>query len=373
MKRIAVTALTLCVLAAPSLALAQDGQDQQPRRERRGGGRPDGAEGRGRGGPGFGPGGMQRMVERIAEQLNLDETQRAQLDEIVANNTKQMEDMRARWQEVRAAEEAGDTEGARKLREELQGQMGNPMGGMMDDIEGILREDQLEAFEQIRERFDRGGRQRGQLNDVPEKLNLTPEQREAFDELRRQQGDQMRQRFSEMRPLFEELRQAREDGNEARVQEIEAQFEEMRGGPDAGVEHILAELEPLLTKDQKVLLAQYREEMGSQDRDRRRAGQDDPRRIVQIAKRLDNLSEEQKAELNEIEQAAGRESRRARRDRDAAAQLAAGVKQQIIDILTDEQALKFDDMLKQSDRPGRERGNRPGREGRRGRGGDDNP
>jgi Spy/CpxP family protein refolding chaperone len=113
--------------------------------------------------------------------------------------------------------------------------------------------------------------------------------------------------------------------------------------------------------------------MGSQDRDRRRAGQDDPRRIVQIAKRLDNLSEEQKAELNEIEQAAGRESRRARRDRDAAAQLAAGVKQQIIDILTDEQALKFDDMLKQSDRPGRERGNRPGREGRRGRGGDDNP
>lgn len=385
MKRM-VLALTVCLLAVPSLAVAQDTQDQeQPRRERRGGGRGDGqdargrgargdGEGRGRGGPGFGPGGMQRMAERLAEQLNLDETQKAQLDEIIANNQKEMQDMRARWQEVREAEEAGDAELARQIRSELQGQMRNPMGGLMDDIEGILRDDQMEAFEQIRERFDRGGRDRGLINDIPERLQLTPEQRELFDEVRRQQGEQMRQRFGEMRPLFEELRQARDDGNEARAQEIEAQLEEMRGGgPDGGLEHILAELEPTLSAEQKGLLAQLREEMGSRERDRRRGDREDPRRMVQTAKRLDGLSEEQKTQLNEIEQAAGREARRARGDREAAAALAESVKQQIIEILTDEQALKFDEMLKQSDRPGREGGRRPGREGRRGRGGNDNP
>ncbi len=384
MKRIVLT-LTVCLLAAPGVTLAQDTQDQeQPRRERRGGGRGDGqdargrggrgdGEGRGRGGPGFGPGGMQRMAERLAEQLNLDETQKLQLDEIIANNQKEMQDARARWQEVREAEEAGDTELARQIRTELQGQMRNPMSGLMDDIEGILREDQMQAFEEIRERFDRGGRERGQISEIPERLKLTPEQRELFDEVRRQQGEQMRQRFGEMRPLFEELRQARDDGNEARAQEVEAQLEAMRGGPDGGLEHILAELEPTLSDEQKALLAQFREEMGSRERDRRRGDREDPRRIVQMAKRLDGLTEEQKTELNEIEQAAGREARRARGDREAAAALAESVKQQIIDILTDEQALKFDEMLKQSDRPGREGGRRPGREGRRGRGGNDNP
>ncbi len=390
MRRLLIISLAL---ALP--AMAQDDEqrdrgdrgDRQERVQRRD--RGDRQErGRGREGRGFGGerrGGVDRMAQRLVESLDLDDQQREQFEEILAGQRERNEEMGQIWREIREANQDGDEQRAAELREELRAQggqrRGNPMTGILDELKPILRDDQMEAFEQLRERMgNMGGQGRGRnrgVENLIERLDLTEEQQREWDGIKSEQRDQGRNRWEEIRPLMEEMREARESGDDERLAEIRAKFAEMRGGNRGGGNDARLEaLEKILDDDQKRMLEEYREQAG------RRGGRDernrapDVRSIIQTAKRLD-LSRDQKEELRDIEQEAGREQRAVRRDRQAAAALAETVKRDIMELLDDDQKRDFE---RQLNRAGRRTGRRSddrredgrrNRDDRRRRGSDD--
>jgi len=319
---------------------------------------------------------MGFLFQRMPDQLELDDEQRAQFEEIVAEFRERMGEARQRgegmhevFREMRAAREAGDDERVEELRAQLRerrGGGGRFMEEFFGEVEGILREDQLERLSEIRSRVAQGMR-RGQnpaerLRELRSRLELDEQQGEQFDELLqdlRQQGGQRRQQMQNLRPLMRELREAMEAGDEARAEELRAQLEERRPRRGAVLEDFFVELEKFLRDDQKEILAQFREEM-SERGERGDRGRVDVRSILNAARRL-KLDQDQKKELNEIGQAALRAERELqRRDREGRAMLAAKVRGEILAILDAEQAEQFENYLSRRGRP-----ERPGREGAR--------
>lgn len=356
MNRGMVTMVVLVTLAAAAVA-----QDVERRRE---GGRWGGRQ---RGGPS-----IAQIIERLNEQLNFTDEQVAQIDEIVAAHEQRMQENRARWREVRAAMEAGDEERAAELREQFRqqrGQRGRAVAAVFDEIEPLLHEDQLEAFQQLRERMAQrrgpGDREhmRQMMRELPDAVNMTDEQREQYEELLNERRGMMRQRMRERwRP---------EDGGDV-------ERAERRGPPDfAGLQdEFFEQVARILNEDQLKLLADYRARIGEERRRSARRESDDVRTVLSAAKRVRDLSSEQKDSLRDIERDAMRSYRELRRDREGLALLAAEVKAEIVKLLGEEQTEEFKRNLErlqsrgrwgerggrgQGDRgrPGRDRGDRP--------------
>jgi hypothetical protein len=327
-------------------------------------------------GPRFGA-----LFQRMPDELGLDDEQRAQFEDIAAEYRERMGEARQRggemrevFREMQAAREAGDEERVEELRAQLRerrGGMGQFVEKFFEDVEGILREDQLERLSQIRSRVTQGmqgGRNpMERLRELRDRLELDEQQEEQFDKLLedlREQGGQRRQRMEELRPLMRELREAMEAGDEERAEELRAQLQQQRSGRGEMLEDFFVELEKILRDDQQEILAQFREEMGERG-PRGQGGRVDVRAILNAARRL-RLDQDQKAELNEIGQAALRAERELqRRDREGRAMIAAKVKREIIAILDAEQAEQFETYLSRQGRP-----ERPGREGERPRQGE---
>ena len=383
MKRLLIITLAL---ALPAAVVAQDfergDRSDRPERRQRRFDRDDF-----RGGDRMGRGGVQRQSQRIVEALGLDDQQRVQFDDIIADYTQRMQEQGEVFREIREANQAGDKERAAELRSELGelgGGRGNPMTRILDELEPILRQDQMEAFKQLRERTSRGGmgrdtgrRGRRGIDGLIEQLDLTEEQQREFVEIRRENSEQQRNRWEDIRPLMDEMREAREAGDEQRLDEIRAQFEEMRAGNrrGGGNEVLLDALRDILDDDQRSILEEYREQNNRRfGRDDRRRREPDVRSIIQAAKRLD-LDSVQKDDLREIEQVAGREQREVRRDREALAELTARVRREIMDILDDDQKREFERAIERNNRRGGDRRSRrdrdrPDREERPQRGSD---
>jgi Spy/CpxP family protein refolding chaperone len=362
MKLVSALALLGAWLVLP--AVAQQTEPDEPRGERRQMRqmrRPDGRFG-GRGGPMFGG-----FTQRIPEELGLDDEQRAQFEDIVAEFRERMtearrggEGMRELFEQMREAREAGDEERMQELRaqfRERRGAGGQLMDQFFDDVEGILREDQVPKLQELRSRFAERMRGRGdpmaQLRDLRERLKLDEEQQTQFDDLLaelREQGGQRRQRMQDMRPLMRELREAQEAGDEARVEELRAQLEELRPQRGAWLDDFLTKLESILKEDQKAILAEFRQERGQRGE---RRGELDVRAIMAAAQRLD-LDRDQRAELRGIMQEAMRAERElGRRDREGRAVLAAQTKKEVLAILDAEQGEQFERLLSQQGRRGR--------------------
>ncbi|HUU97830.1 MAG TPA: Spy/CpxP family protein refolding chaperone [Phycisphaerae bacterium] len=316
------------------------------------------------------------LMQRMPDQLELDDEQRAQFEDIVAEYRERMGEARQRggemreiFREMQAAREAGDDERVEELRAQMRerrGGGGRFMEEFFGEVEGILREDQLERLSQLRSRVMQG-MQRGRnpmesLRELRDRLKLDEQQAELYDELLedlREQGGQRRQRREELRPLMQELREAMEAGDEARAEELRAQLEQQRPGRGEMLEDFFAELEKFLRDDQKEILAQFREEM-SERGERGERSRVDVRALLSAARRL-KLDQDQKKQLNEIGQAALRAERELqRRDREGRAMLTAKIKGEIIAILDAEQAKQFENHLSRQGRP-----ERPGREGAR--------
>ena len=349
--------MTRALLASLVLSFAVSSAVAQPP--------PDGPRGRGpRGGAGW----YDRMLARVTNELQLDESQREQFDEIVATHRERMQEMGQRWQELRQAMRDGDEERAAVLRAELpQRGPGGMFGPILEDLEPLLREDQLERLHAMQERMQEGRRRgdmyRRVMTELPEELGLDEAQREQWDQLMATRREQRREQFEQMRPIWEEMRTAQEAGDEERLAELRAQLEEMRADPEAGLQSLFDELEGILREDQILILNEYRRELGT----RARGDADEPgdlRNILRAAKRV-RLDSEQREALREIESEAGNARREIdRRDAEAARRLAAKVKQQIIEILDPDQQREFEENLSRLDRDvRRSREGRP-REGR---------
>lgn len=378
MKRLLIITLALALPAAAQDFERGDRGDRQERRQRRG------DRGGFRSDDRMRLGNLQRQTERVVETLGLDDQQRAQFDDIVAEHTQRMEEQRQIWREIREATQAGDKERVADLRVELRefgGGRTNPINRILDELEPILREDQMGAFKELRGRTGRGGERRGgdRIEGLIERLELSEDQQRDFEQIRSENSVAQRSRWESIRPLMDEMREARESGDEQRLDEIRAQFEEMRSGNrrGGGNEVLLDALREILDDDQRRILDEYREQNS------RRGGRDDRQRaldvraVIQAAKRLD-LDSVQKDDLRDIEQVAGREQRAVRRDREASAELTARVRRDIMDMLDTDQKREFERALERNNRRGgdrrsrrdRDRGDRRDRDERPQRGSD---
>ncbi|HMQ14727.1 MAG TPA: hypothetical protein PKC49_02025 [Phycisphaerae bacterium] len=350
--------------------------------------RPDrGRFGRGQGGP-PGPGGpnFEMLSQRVADQLDLDDQQRASYDEIVAGFRErfaqggQGEQMRDLMRQMREARQAGDDALAEDLRRKMEEtrRTGDALReDFLSQVEPILRPDQVERLATIRERFGAMERQRfgnpmQQIAELRDVLHLDDQQNQQFDDLLAEMREQMRSQRgmgAELRPLIEELRAAQEAGDEERVAEIRARLAELRPDPREMFDNFYADLEKILRADQLQALRDFRaRQPGPPGQDR--AARTDVRSLFREARRLD-LSRDQADDLADLEETAGRANRDARRERAAADQAQAAlyerVKQQIIEILTPEQRQQFERTLQRAERGERGERARPrgGAEGER--------
>ncbi|MCA9245225.1 MAG: Spy/CpxP family protein refolding chaperone, partial [Phycisphaerales bacterium] len=317
-----------------------------------------------------------RMFDHIADDLDLDEEQRAAFDEIADGVREQMRErwdgMRGKVEELREAADSGNYELADQIRRELEDSRGNP-GEVMDNaiaqLEPILRPAQVtrlhEMRDDMRRREDSRDFYRRVARDLPDELNMTDEQRDQYDEILDGRREQMRARFDEMRPLFEEMREAREAGNMDRVNELRDQLRANRPDENALQEDFFTQVDTILTDEQRAALADFREwnapdaagDAGAATTDSAKKAAD-VRDVIRAAHRV-RLAPDQRDELKEIERDAMRDYRAARRDPAKAASLADRVKAEVLELLDDNQTEDFQNRLDG-------RGNRPARKARRG-------
>jgi Spy/CpxP family protein refolding chaperone len=278
------------------------------------------------------------MAERLAEALDLDDTQQGQFDEIVARYRERWEEQRTRggemreiFEEMREAREAGDEARIEELRHRLREAR---RGGeelrtqFFDEVEKILREDQVERLHQFRERMGRGlgrgegGPMFGMAERLREDLGLDETQSRRFDEL--------------LESLREKMWGLRDQPGEERREAFGRLMEEF-----------YSQLEPILNAEQVRVLADYRERA-------RQAGRgNELRELFRAVRRLD-LTQEQAARLREIEQEARRSQREIDRgDREAMAELTGHVREQVMALLTPGQAAELEKLLAERDRPPR--------------------
>lgn len=366
MNRVFISALISTIIwsAAPAQEQVSGERDRsEGRRFREGGGEgsagKEGRRGRRRG-RGFGG-----MFDRIARELELDETQMQQFDEIKAAHRERMEPFRERREAIRQAREEGNDDLADQLRSELRAEMrdgGGPRALMrqaLDELEPILNEEQLgrlnEMRERQRERGERFRRRRRMMEQLPEQLQLDDGQREQFSALMDANRKQMRERFSAMRPLLEEMREARESNDTARVEELQAQLDDLRPDPDAMEASLFEQVEGILREDQKQQFGEFRQTSRTGRGKFEMPG--DIRMALRAAMRLE-LSREQKTELKKINSEARKAWREARKNdrknrsraREAEGALTAQVKAQILGILDQDQVEKYQQQLEKMDR-----------------------
>lgn len=329
MRNLLISISLLC-LAAPTVGVAQDrprdGSDDRPPSER--GRRAE------RPGPGqFGDRFFAMVSDRLADELELDEQQQAQFDQLVAEfrekaqqqrlNSADMEDL---VQQMREARDAGDEQRIMELRDQMRALRG---GGdplrvqFLDEVEKILREDQLPRLVEFRDRMAErermgpggfGGPMQGRmLERLKSELNLSEEQESQFDDLAAK--------------LREEMRPGRDGGG----------FERMR----ESMEHFQAELRKILTPEQTQVLDEFSARMPGAGR----GAALDPRGVIRAARRIADLTEDQRDKLAAIEEDAQRAERDIGRDRAARAELAGSVRAQIVAMLTPEQKEAFERSL----------------------------
>jgi len=222
---------------------------------------------------------LEAFYQRLTGEIELDEDQLAQIEEIKAAQQERMETFRAKRREIRAAREAGDEETANRLREEMRAEfergMGRrgPMGETVEQIEGILNDDQLQQFQTMRQsmRDEREQRMRQRFDERYERiatdLELDDDQRAVLDEIKATQMEDM----EAFRARWQEVRQAYDEGDEAYADELRQELiAEMResGGPRAFMNRVWDELDPVLTEDQRVLAEELREERRQRRRER---------------------------------------------------------------------------------------------------------
>ena len=299
-------------------------------------GRPD--EARGPRGRGRGPS-VRRIIERLDQRIEFDEAQIAQIDELVAAHEERMQELRAQWQEVRAAMEAGDEARAAELREKLRRQRGGPgeiIRTVFDEIEPLLHESQLEAFQEFRGNFarrrDHGeiGRMRQMIRELPDAVNMTEDQRREFQEFLTDRRQAMRAQMRERWP------QGGGGGFGERGRWGPPDFAAMR-------EEIFAGVAEILNEDQLELLTVYWGPTESGLHPGEEAGPEDFRVVLLAAKRVRDLNDAQKQAWRQIMLDAMRSFRRLRRtDKEGKAELDAEVKGRILELLDQTQKEAFE-------------------------------
>ena len=162
MKHMIVAGILIGLLASGAWAQSEDERDVVP-------------------GAGRGPREWsQRMMERIVGELNLDDEQRAKLDEITVGYRERMAETGEVMRELRQAMRDGDEERVAELRARMPDRrsQGAELVKALEQLEPVLREDQLSTLWDMQDRMGRRDtdRERYQtmVRELPDYLELAP-------------------------------------------------------------------------------------------------------------------------------------------------------------------------------------------------------
>lgn len=141
---------------------------------------------------------MRRLIQRLPDELELSEEQRAEFQEILAAQREQFGQQRERWrelrplmEELREARAAGDQERVAELERELEEKRPRMPGSeeLLEQIEQILTAEQKVKLAELRAELERS-RQREldarRILDTARRLDLNKEQRERLKEISRE-------------------------------------------------------------------------------------------------------------------------------------------------------------------------------------------
>jgi hypothetical protein len=312
----------------------------------------------------------------LGKQLELDGTQQAEYEQIVAVYREKMAAQRQGQAEaselvrkMREARQAGDDEQVRQIREQMRKRRAaggaEVMQSFFDDVEKILRDDQKEKLGTLRARpslasprgepgprpFVAPERQIAQLR---ERLQLSDEQAAKFDalagNLKQELGGEGRGSIAD---LMQQLREAHVAGDREEVQRIRQSLGARRGEVEKSLSAFAAQVEPTLSDEQKDCLVEFREQAmrggGMRSAADAAALRSDPRMLLRAVRRLD-LTPEQKDEIRAVESNVSRELRSA--GRNGAAAVRADLDKQLRAILTSDQNKELDAILARQEKNG---------------------
>ncbi len=304
-----------------------------------------GADGR----PGGGPRGPDRMLDRVAESLEMSEEQRASLDQIADGHRSRMQDAGPLIREMRQVERAGDTQRAEELRiqlEELGALPRESLDQAMNEVESILDDQQAGRYSQMRRNIQQRNQRRVFFRDaengLPNALDMDPEQRAQYDDFLRTQRQDMRAQWEQTRAIRREMGEARAAGDEARLEELQMELE-MSQPDQAGMQaEFLDDLRGLLRQDQLPLLQGFYPNVVVVPAQR----PDDVRNILRAALRT-GLDRGQRAEWRVIMREAMKSIHEIRgKDKEAGANIADEARTKIEALLTETQLVRFEKELK---------------------------
>ena len=235
MIRPLVAALLAASLVAP--AVAQSGTPPQPKRQTA----PKTRDQSNR---------SDKLVERIAAALKLNEQQRQELIEIIRSHPGKGEQVRKLRREMLQAVAAKDDQRSSELREQMEqiaNRSSNPMELILEELEPILSDRQAEHLRRLQNPGSQSGPQSSQVGPrdierLREELELTDEQNRQFDEIvasasQTEPGAAQLQ----LKSIGRALQRARQEGNSERAAELEAQIREL--GTAAVMRHCYRSLE----------------------------------------------------------------------------------------------------------------------------------
>ena len=305
---------------------------------------------------------MRWAFQRLIEELNLTEEQKAKFEEITARHEDEMVDLENRWQEIREAQRAGDRERAEKLRAEIRDQRG-PESGMeeiLTELEPYLDEDQVARLwgmqDQIQQRRLDREKFEWAMTQLPDQLGLDNVQKVRYQKMLESQRNKMSTGMTELRPLIEQIREARAAGNNEKARELQKLLEESVPKREDIIEGFLDELPEILNEDQIALLQKLRNEFDgvTPAGEEKPAIQLDVRKVLRAAKRI-RVGEEQREQLRTIEHETIIEYRKiANKDTEAQSRLAEELKAKISTVFDDKQNGDFEVLLQRLEVRGRE-------------------
>ena len=314
---------------------------------------------------------LQRQLRFIRRQLDLDERQQEQFDQLAEKFKKDSagSDVSTRRQELfremREASKQGNQERVKEIQEELNKvRRGSELDPFLNELEKILREDQIEKLTELRSQMEsRRNPPRGplaQLERLRDELKLNDDQAAQYDAL----YDELKQKVGpggegDNSALVQELMQAAQEENQEKIKELREKISASSRDQEKYITEFMENVESFLEPEQKRTLDEYRSRMRS------RRGGLELRDCFQYASRLE-LDAQQREGLRELQRESRKAESEARRDPDASQKLTEDYIKKIRDLLNDEQCAQFDRWV--DEQKAKERGDRGDRRGGRDRG-----
>lgn len=281
----------------------------------------------------------RERLDRFADRLELDDDQRGQLEEIGRNMRDRM---RGRWREgggrdarFGPAGEGDDAaaEGARRRR---------GFDGFFDEVEGILREDQIPLLDEVREER----RQRAQRRGRGERGGARQRFGRDRDRQREQNGGMLK-RLEQSIDFSDGL-----DLDDTQRAKLDAAMRSARTGLAAGetneeqaLGYVLEELQGSLNPNQIEAFGEMRQSLREQ---KARDLKVNDVRLIFMAVAAVDLDPEQARAFRDIYKASAAEFKKVRKDREAQAKLAEKTKKQIVEMLSPRQLQRFERQLERA-------------------------